>query len=434
MAKDQSEKWGEKKEFKLSDFRPQRKNANKHTQRGMGMLEESIQSCGFLTPMTAAASGEIIDGSARLETVYSSLPGDPIVIDHDGTRPIVMRRIDILTADDEKAVKLGILANRVAQANLEFDPEVLLDAENSGAIELTRIFNQPELDLLFSTVEPEIVNEDDEDAVADDIEEIQSGESESRVTPGQIWQMGRHRVYCGDSTDKGALAILFEAERADCCWTDPPYGVAYIGKTEEKLKIQNDTLSGDAFDDFLSDSFSAIAEVALYEGSPVYVAHPAGPLQINFMTQFAKHITFRQQLVWVKSSFALGRSDYHYRHEPILLGYTPGGEGRRGRGSDNWHGSNSADSIFEVQKPNSSREHPTMKPPALIQRMLANSAGPRSLIFDPFLGSGSTIVAAHQMLGDRKVYGCELDPVYAEVILRRYERITGQEATLFDTI
>ena len=152
------------------------------------------------------------------------------------------------------------------------------------------------------------------------------------------------------------------------------------------------------------------------------------------MNSFSKSFTFRQQLVWVKNTFALGRSDYHYRHEPILFGYAQGGEGRLGRGGDRWHGNNAQDSVFEVDKPNASREHPTMKPTELIQKMLINSAGPGSLTYDPFLGSGSTLIAAHQMTGDRRVFGCEMDVGYAEVILRRYERLTADTPKLLDKV
>jgi DNA modification methylase len=142
----------------------------------------------------------------------------------------------------------------------------------------------------------------------------------------------------------------------------------------------------------------------------------------------AAGIIVRQNLVWVKDRLALGRSDYHYMHEPILYGFTPGGEGRLGRGGERWFGDNSQTSVFSFSKPSKNPEHPTMKPVALIDAMLKNSLPPGGIVFDPFGGSGSTLIAAH----DRgcRAFLVELDPRYADVILHRYEAHTGDTPTL----
>jgi DNA modification methylase len=200
-----------------------------------------------------------------------------------------------------------------------------------------------------------------------------------------------------------------------------------VGKTADALTIENDGAKD--LPAFIAAAFKAV-DLALKPGSAVYVAHPAGALQQVFVNAFVEHFSLRQQLVWVKNTFALGRSDYHYRHEPILFGYTNGGEGRRGRGGDNWHGDNSQDSVFEVDKPSRNGEHPTMKPLELIEAMLINSTHSASILFEPFLGSGSTLIAAEKMEGTRTVYGFELSPDYIEVICRRWEQFTGGVAEL----
>ena len=271
----------DKKTNKLSDFRPQERNSNKHTPRGMGMLETALGEGGWIGAITSAADGEVFDGSARLETAFNLLDTEPIIVDTDGTRPVILRRTDIASAKDPRAVQLGILANQVANANLAHDPNVLLEANDEGAIALSRFFTAGELEMLFASQEPEeMPGEDNEETAADELEAAEKGGIESRVSPGDIWQLGRHKMACIDSTDRGAIALLFDNLKADCIWTDPPYGVSYEGKTADKLKIQNDSLDGVDFDEFLDRTFEAIADVAA-PGAPIYVAHPAGPLQIS---------------------------------------------------------------------------------------------------------------------------------------------------------
>lgn len=275
--------------------------------------------------------------------------------------------------------------------------------------------------------QPEEKPEEDQESVNDLLDKAEDGKIESRVKLGEIWQLGRHKICCGDSTDEGNVRKLLDGKLADCCWTDPPYGVSYVGKTSDSLTIENDGAKD--LPVFIAKSFNAI-NTALKPGSAIYVAHPAGALQQVFLNNFIDFFTFRQQLIWVKNAFALGRSDYHYRHEPILFGYTRGGEGRNGRGGDKWYGDNAQDSVFEVKKPNRNGEHPTMKPIELIQAMISNSSGRNALLFEPFSGSGSTMIAAQQMEGDRTVYGFELSEAYCEVICQRFQSLTGIEPKL----
>lgn len=242
---------------------------------------------------------------------------------------------------------------------------------------------------------------------------------EPTSVPGEVYELGPHRLMCGDSTDAGAMAILMNGEMASCVWTDPPYGVDYVGKTAEAKTIQNDGPAG--LPELLRGAFGAV-DTVLASGAPVYIAHPAGALSLVFHDAFAgAGWDFKQGLLWDKQTMVLGYSDYHYEHEPIIYGYKPKPKGRLGRGGSSWYGDNSQTSIFRVPRPIRSDQHPTMKPVELVRQMLANSLPPSGVVLDPFGGSGTTLLAAHA-LGRRSCL-MELDPRYCDVIRARYEAI-----------
>jgi DNA modification methylase len=249
----------------------------------------------------------------------------------------------------------------------------------------------------------------------------------SPVGAGELWVMGDHRLVCGDATSSNDLQKLTAGSPADLLWTDPPYGVSYVGKTREGLKLANDDASG--VDGLLEQAFEAIDGV-LRPGSPLYVAHPAGALSVTFAQRFlGAGWRLHQSLVWVKDRMVLGHADYHYRHEPILYGYKPG-PGRWGRGHQGWHGGNDQDSVLEVPRPAASPDHPTAKPVELITRCLANSSAPGEVVLDPFAGSGSTLIACEQL--GRAARLIEIDPRYCQVILDRWMAFTGERAVRVD--
>jgi site-specific DNA-methyltransferase (adenine-specific) len=213
-------------------------------------------------------------------------------------------------------------------------------------------------------------------------------------------------------------------DRASCLWTDPPYGVNYVGKTADALTLANDDASG--LEGLLLSAFRASQEV-LIPGASFYIAHPAGPLSQVFTQVIAQlEWRWRQTLIWVKDHFVLGRSDYHYQHEPILFGYLPG-KGRRGRGSAGWYGNDAQASIFAIPRPTASPDHPTSKPVALITAMLRNSTREGDRVLDPFAGSGSTLIACTEL--GRAARCLEVDPRYCDVIVRRWEALTRATAT-----
>jgi DNA modification methylase len=240
--------------------------------------------------------------------------------------------------------------------------------------------------------------------------------------PGDLILLGEHRLLCGDARAASGLERLMDSGLADCMWTDPPYGVDYVGKTADALTIQNDR-QGDV-EALVSCAFSLAVSV-LEPGSAVYCAHPAGTQSIVFTRLFDEAFSFRQTLVWNKGQMVLGHSDYHYSHEPILYGYTAA-PGRRGRGGEGWYGDNSQTSVIDVPKPLASTEHPTSKPVELIERCLRNSTRGGAGVLDLLAGSGSTLIACENL--GRRCYAMEIDPAYCDVIVDRFERHTGQTA------
>ena len=247
---------------------------------------------------------------------------------------------------------------------------------------------------------------------------------------GQVWQIDRHRLVCSDSRDSGSLKRLWAEDSPSIrmIWTDPPYGVSYGAKTQwtdqhaagsSRRPIENDSLKPVELQKLFADALNAARDHAL-PGAVVYATVPSVFLKYFIQGLEDGGFSYRHCLVWVKQTFVLGRSDYHYRHEPILYGWLE--DGPHYFSSDR-----SQDSVFEIDRPLVSDFHPTTKPVELIARMIASSSRPGELVFDPFAGSGSTILAAHQL--GRIGYGCELDPAYLAVQLERLS-IQGLEPEL----
>ena len=241
--------------------------------------------------------------------------------------------------------------------------------------------------------------------------------------PGDVWILGSHRVMCGDSTDVTAYDTLLGDGLVDCVWTDPPYGVAYVGKTKDKLTIQNDTLDVPALTDFLRSAFNAVI-TKTRPGASWYVSAPHKPIGLAFSVALTELGVWKHSLVWVKDSLVMGRADYHYKHEPLYYGWTPGA-------SHDWYGDRKQTTVLEFERPKRSAEHPTMKPVEMITYCLNNSAPQGGTVLDPFAGSGSTLMACEYT--GRKARVIELDPKYVDVICRRWQEYTGSTPILEST-
>lgn len=255
-----------------------------------------------------------------------------------------------------------------------------------------------------------------------------------RTKPGDVYQLGAHRLVCGDSKDPAVWAALMGEERAQAVFTDPPYGVKVVGGTKDRLTIQNDDLPIDQLTVFLRETLGPTL-AHCQPGAPWYVCAPHGPQFLSFAVVGVEQGWWRQTLVWAKDTFSLGRSDYHYRHEAILTSQPPTdddtpprehvaiGYGWAPGAAHTWRGGRKQDTVWDVPKPRANDEHPTMKPVELIARALQNSTIAGDLVLDPFGGSGSTLITC-EMLG-RRARLIELDPRYCDVIVRRWEEATG---------
>jgi DNA modification methylase len=245
------------------------------------------------------------------------------------------------------------------------------------------------------------------------------------VRPGDLWLLGEHRLLCGDASEEADLRRVMGGELADCVWTDPPWGVRYVGKTSEALTIEND----DDGADLLVRAMFEAARGVVVPGAPFYCAAPAGPRSVSFQQAIlAAGWRIHQELVWVKDAFVLGHSDYHFQHEVIHYGWAPG-PGRSGRGDrleSRWYGDHRQSSVLSYDRPRRSEEHPTMKPVALVAHCLANSTPVAGSVLDPFSGSGSTILAATQL--GRRCFAIDLDSAYVQVAKERWEAYTGLKA------
>lgn len=250
------------------------------------------------------------------------------------------------------------------------------------------------------------------DAQDDDFD-VPEGGSETDIVLGDLFEIGEHRLLCGDSTQTDTFEKLFNGRLADLVVTDPPYNVAYEGKTKDKLKIDNDKQSDSDFYKFLYDFYTALGSYTK-PGGAWYVWH-ADSEGANFRRAMSDAgIMVKQCLIWVKSSMVMGRQDYQWKHEPCLYGWKDGA-------SHGWYSDRKQTTILEFDRPNRNAEHPTMKPIPLFAYQIGNSSKQGDIVADGFGGSGTTMVACHQM--NRKAYLVEFDPKYCQVIIDRMKKL-----------
>jgi len=254
---------------------------------------------------------------------------------------------------------------------------------------------------------PSFEAEQNLEAVEDDYE--MPDEIQTDIVLGDLFEIGEHRLLCGDSTDSDQVAKLMNGEKADMVVTDPPYNVAYEGGTKEKLTILNDSMGSDEFYKFLYDFYTALS-TSVKKGGAIYVWHASSEI-INF----AKALVdagwlLKQQLIWVKNSMVMGRQDYQWKHEPCLYGWLDGG-------AHKWYSDRKQTTVIEFDRPLRNGEHPTMKPVGLFAYQIENSSKIGDVVIDAFGGSGTTMVACEQL--KRKARVIEFDPKYCQVIVDR---------------
>jgi len=377
---------------------PYIRNPRKHSETQISQIAASIREFGFMNPVLIDGDYNVIAGHGRLLAAQKL-----------GLKEVPCLRHDHLTETQKRAYILA--DNRLAE-RAEWDYELL-------QIELEELANA-DFDLDITGFDPgEIETLLD---ISDCHEEIEDDEvpelpEEPTTKQGDLWVLGKHRILCGDSTNSGNIERLMDGVKADLVLTDPPYGVDYIGKTKNALKIQNDATDEKALETLIKGAFDIAQEISR-AGAYWYATVPAGPLHLIFASDWKRRGILRQILVWVKDSMVLGHSEYHYRHEPILFGWIPGD---RHKNSDR-----TRTSVWEYPRPKRSEKHPTMKPVALWANAIADGSNPGEVVYDPFLGSGTTVIAAEKL--DRICYGVEIDPKYCDVVIERWENLTNQKA------
>ena len=315
----------------------------------------------------------------------------------------------IVDLDDNREKALNVALNKISG---EFDIPLLNDllkdlSANDFDVSLTG-FDENEISDLFSDADAKEGKDDDYDV-------NKALEESAFVKQGDLWQIGKHRMLCGDATNSKDLNKLMGDKKANLIGTDPPYNVNF--ESASGLKIKNDKQTSEKFYDFLLSAFKNISE-HLAECGSAYIFH-ADTEGLNFRKAFIDagfHLS--GVCIWEKNSFVMGRSPYQWGHEPILYGWLKTGKHK-------WYAGRAESTIWHYDKPKKNGEHPTMKPIPLLCYPIKNSSAVNSIVLDTFAGSGSTLMACQQM--DRICYCMELDPKYASVIIRRYVESYGDE-------
>jgi len=389
----------------LDKLLPYVRNARQHSEDQIAQIAASIAEFGFVNPILTGADGVLVAGHGRLAAAHKlGLATVPVVV-LDHLTP-TQRRALVLA--DNRLAELSTWDNDLLRIELEALQDDGFDLDLTG-------FDADALADLLAGEEQEHEGQTEDDAVPDVPEEPVS-------QPGDVWLLGPHRLVCGDATTAESFALLFpDGERADMVFTDPPYNVNYANSAKDKLRgkhrpILNDAL-GEGFYDFLHDALTLL--IAHTRGA-IYVAMSSSEmdtLQAAFRSAGGHWSTF---IIWAKNTFTLGRADYQRQYEPILYGWPEGAE-------RHWCGDRDQGDVWQIKKPQKNDLHPTMKPVELVERALRNSSRPGDVVLDPFGGSGTTLIAAEK--SGRVARLIELDPKYADVIVRRWQEWTGKQAT-----
>ena len=387
--------------WSLQRLIPYAKNARTHDDTQVSQIAGSIAEFGFVNPILVGDDNVIIAGHGRLMAAQQlGLDTVPVIVLHH------------LTEAQRRA--LVIADNKIAE-NAGWNDELLkLELEELGDLGF-------DLDLIgFSDEELDELLGNDEQSGESDEDEIPEVEDEPVSRHGDVWVMGDHRLLCGDSTSKQDLEKLMSGELADMAFTDPPYNVDYGNNAKDKMRgkdrrIMNDNL-GDDFYQFLKDALTNLLSVT--KGA-CYIAMSSSELdtlQKAFRDAGGKWSTF---IVWAKNTFTLGRSDYQRQYKPILYGWREGND-------HFWCGARDQGDVWFFNKPVKNDLHPTMKPVELVERALRNSSKSRDIVLDLFGGSGSTLIACEKT--GRAARLIELDPKYVDVIVRRWQDYSGEQA------
>jgi DNA modification methylase len=361
---------------------------------------KSLREFGFRQPIVVDEANEIVVGHTRWRAAKElGMAEVPVHV----ARGLTQTQINAYRIADNQTATIA-----------EWDKDLL-------ALELSQLA-AAEYDLsLLGFSAPELAKiEADGKKGQTDPDESPAPPKVAITTFGDVWVCGDHRVMCGSSLEADAVRRLVDEDLVQLIVTDPPYNVAYVGKTKDALTIKNDKMGDADFRTFLFEAFKTAFDIAA-DGAAVYVFH-ADSEGYNFRGSLIDAgFKLAQCCVWVKQSMVMGRQDYQWQHEPVLYGWKP-------TGSHNWYSDRKQTTVWKFDRPSKSTDHPTMKPVDLIKYPIENSSQAGDIVFDGFGGSGTTLIAC-EMTG-RKARLMELDPIYCDVIVRRWEQFTGRTAVL----
>ena len=379
-------------------------NPRKNDGEPVAKVAASIKRFGFASPIIARTNGEVIAGHTRLKAAEVL-----------GLERVPVRYLDL---DPVEARLLALADNRLGE-EAEWHAAAVASLLSGYSLDDAALagWDSDDLEELaneLGALEPKEVTED----------EVPEVPAVPTTKPGDLWLLGEHRVLCGDSTKAEDVARLMGGEKADLIWTDPPYGVNNVGGAKDPRDVKNYRSGGAVHnDDKTGDKLvamvgEAIRNVPRRDSTVLYVASPSNSNVREMIDAFnSSGFEFRHSLVWVKSALVFGRCDYHYRHEFVLYGWGKKHE---------WAGPRNISTVFEFPMGDKTIEHPTSKPVELVVATAKNH--PNLLMADPFLGSGTTLIAAEQL--GRKCFGMEISPQYCDVIVKRWENLTGKTAAL----
>jgi site-specific DNA-methyltransferase (adenine-specific) len=384
----------------INTIKPYENNPRKLKDSAIEKVAMSLKEYGFRQPIVVDKDRIIVVGHTRYRASKKL-----------GFKEVPITIADNLTPEQINAYRIA--DNRTAEES-EWDNELLkmeikdLEAKDFKLDLLG--FNEDQLnDMLF-----------EEKQGLTDEDEIPEAPEEPISKLGDIWKLGNHKLICGDSTILNNYEKLFNENKADLLMTDPPYNVDYEGKTKDKLTIQNDSKNDDDFLQFLTDAFNNCA-IHLKLGCSFYIFH-SDWYGLEFRQSIKNSdLELKQNLIWAKNSMVMGRQDYQWQHEPCLYGWKRGA-------SHSWYSDRKQTTIIKYDRPSKSKLHPTMKPVGLVEYLIKNSSKQEDIVLDPFLGSGTTLIACEKQ--SRICYGIELDPKYCDVIVKRWEQFTGKKAEL----
>lgn len=388
----------------IKELIPYARNSRTHNDAQVAQIAASIKEFGWTNPILVDGDNSIIAGHGRVAAARKL-----------GLNIVPTISLDGLTDTQRRAY---IIADNKLALNAGWDDEMLaleLGELSDLGFDITLTgFSAEELEALT----PEELTDGltDEDAVPD-------VPDEAITKQGDVWLLGKHRVMCGSSLIVTDMDKLVNGREVDMWLTDPPYNVAYTGKTKDAMKIQNDSMANDDFRAFLRDAY-VTADTVMKAGAVFYIWH-ADSEGYNFRgAANDAGWKVRQCLIWKKSVMVMGRQDYHWKHEPCLYGWKDGA-------GHLWSSDRKQTTVLEFDKPHRNGEHPTMKPVELFAYQMLNNTKGGDIVLDSFGGSGTTIIAAEK--NGRVGYAMELDPKYCDVIVKRWQEFTGKQATLEST-